>query len=502
MSVRVRDLEIALVLAREMKAAAERSVDASLRLEQLQEVFGAPQLDQAERARIQTALQMAGLEPHPSLLEADPADAIRFVAAAKAPAAAAAAAGRPGATVVPPPPPDVPPPPAEQPPTFPTVGQFARSKFGRSRRARRAARDDHGGAPARPVPAADDEAGDELAADVTAEYELPVEPEVAATDAEADAELEAEAEMPAAEADAAAQEEGEPEPDPAGEETEAGVAEPEVAEPEVAELEVVEPEVVEPEAEMPAAEVAEPEIEAVDLEAAEPEPELAPAEAEEPVAEHPEPAPAEPEFADHDPEHDHEPLPYAPPPLAYEPPAPEPARAGASVDEVVAALLPAVAIPVVVTSIAGWRFGLPFVALSVIATGWLLGRREPKRGLLATLRESPAAATVLKTTVVVTVLGVLASVLLNSAGKSSTTHTAAPATKPAQPAAASKPPATPASPTRRSHKPHKPKTSTQAQAPTAPPPDPHTAGLVRVPPRSTTTPSTGTGTGPANQPHP
>src|SRR4051812_49533060 len=77
-AVRVRDVEIALVLAREMKAAADREVDASLRLEQLREVFGAETLDRAERARIQTALEMAGLDPIPSLLDADPAEPIRF----------------------------------------------------------------------------------------------------------------------------------------------------------------------------------------------------------------------------------------------------------------------------------------------------------------------------------------------------------------------------------------------------------------------------------------
>src|SRR4051795_3677457 len=123
MSVRVRDLEIALVLAREMKAAAARSVDASLRLAQLQEVFGVERLDRAERARIQTALQMAGLEPFPSLLEADPDEAIRFGASKTAVAAG-------GGTASPPPP--APPPPAtaegppnaEAQPTFPTVGQF------------------------------------------------------------------------------------------------------------------------------------------------------------------------------------------------------------------------------------------------------------------------------------------------------------------------------------------------------------------------------------------
>src|SRR5436309_14524565 len=91
MPVRVRDLEIALVLAREMKAAAARSVDASLRLDQLQEVFGVERLDRTERARIQTALQMAGLEPFPSLLEADPTEPIRFGASKAAVGATTAA---------------------------------------------------------------------------------------------------------------------------------------------------------------------------------------------------------------------------------------------------------------------------------------------------------------------------------------------------------------------------------------------------------------------------
>src|SRR3954463_14131803 len=77
MPVRVRDLEIALVLAREMKAAAARSVDASLRLDQLPGGVGGEQLDRRERPRIQPPLQMAGLEPFPSLLEADPAEPIR-----------------------------------------------------------------------------------------------------------------------------------------------------------------------------------------------------------------------------------------------------------------------------------------------------------------------------------------------------------------------------------------------------------------------------------------
>src|SRR3954469_23273006 len=132
--VRVRDVEIALVLAREMKAAAERDVDASLRLLQLQEVFGAESLDRAERARIQTALQMAGLEPFPSLLEADPSAPIRFGAVKTAAGATTAAGGAAGADTPPEPPPA--PPAPDSKPTFPTVGQFARPKFGRSRRAR------------------------------------------------------------------------------------------------------------------------------------------------------------------------------------------------------------------------------------------------------------------------------------------------------------------------------------------------------------------------------
>src|SRR4051794_10299369 len=132
-----------------MKAAAERSVDASLRLDQLQEVFGVQELDRAERARIQTALQMAGLEPFPSLLEAEPSEPIRFGASKTAVAASAGAATSP-------PPPPAPPPAAEGPaedeaqPTFPTVGQFARSKL-RSRRFG-VRRGDHGEDDAPPPP--------------------------------------------------------------------------------------------------------------------------------------------------------------------------------------------------------------------------------------------------------------------------------------------------------------------------------------------------------------
>src|SRR5689334_18373257 len=103
-----------------MKDAAARDVDASLRLEQLKEVFGADQLDAGERARIQTALQMAGLEPQPSLLEAEADQPIRFeVTAEETTAGAAAAPASPA--------------PAEQRQEFPTVGEFTRSTFRRFR---------------------------------------------------------------------------------------------------------------------------------------------------------------------------------------------------------------------------------------------------------------------------------------------------------------------------------------------------------------------------------
>src|SRR4051812_357538 len=174
MSVRVRDLEIALVLAREMKAAAARSVEASLRLDQLQEVFGVERLDRAERARIQTALQMAGLEPFPSLLEADPTEPIRFGASQAAVTAEREIPAEPEEPAA-----------AEAPaPTFPTVGEFARSKLrGRSGRRFGLRRGDHGDddAPPPPPPPLEDSNGrlPELDGDATRAHEvLPEEEEV------------------------------------------------------------------------------------------------------------------------------------------------------------------------------------------------------------------------------------------------------------------------------------------------------------------------------------
>jgi hypothetical protein len=406
MPVRVRDLEIALVLAREMKAAAERSVDASLRLDQLQEVFGVEELDRAERARIQTALQMAGLEPFPSLLEAEPSAPIRFGASK----AVAAGVGAPPSDLDPGPAPA--PAAAEEPAAteaasaFPTVGQFARSKL-RSRRFG-VRRGDHG-------------AGDAPYPPVETNGHLPDEAEIH---------------------EAPEEEFHDPEPEP------------------------------------------------------EPEPIEAPREEHEPVAEH------EPEY-EAEPVEEREYIPLAEPePVAYEaveeqPPVdPAPQPAGARPQEVVAVLLPAVAIPVIVTSIAGWRFGLPFVALTVIASGWLLSRRSPegeKRGLFATVRRSPAAATALKVTAVVTALSVAASIVLVSVNDSSSNSkkTAAPAKK-AQPPVASKPAKPPATANKKKSTKHRSHTTTPPTTPATPSADPATQGLIRVPPSSSSTPPTST----------
>jgi hypothetical protein len=413
----VRDLEIALVLAREMKAAAARSVDASLRLDQLQEVFGVEELDRAERARIQTALQMAGLEPFPSLLEADPSEPIRFGAAKVATAAGAGTAAPPSGEL-----PAADEPPAEAPPTFPTVGQFARSKFGRSRRARRGDNDHgagHAPPPAPPEPeSAPEEALEEAAAEpgMTHVHDEVTEPEASA--AAPEPELEAEPE---------------PEPEPQT------PPEPEAAGEPMTEMEP------EPELEASPQPEAEDEREYIPL--------VPPEEVEPPAT----------GYGTLQPEPEPEPAPV------------EPARS----DDLVVALLPAVAIPVIVTSIAGWRFGLTFVALSVIATGVLRGRRS-------------SVGVVLMTTMVLTVVSVAASVLLASVGKSdSKTPSAGKTITP--PKAVTSTPTTPAPAPRKQHKKRPP---TKLHAPV---PDPGTEGLVRVPPKSSTTPPTATTPAPQTQ---
>lgn len=414
--MRVRDVEIALVLAREMKDAAARDVDASLRLEQLKEVFGADQLDAGERARIQTALQMAGLEPQPSLLEADPAAPIRF-----------AVAGAETAT----PPAPAPEAPAEQRQEFPTVGEFARSTFGRFRRKRRGG-DEVVAAAELPAPEAEE------AEEAEAEAEAPPE-EAPAVNGHVDVETNGHSHIDLDDVALPPHETATPADFGASAET-VDFDDPRVEEELLYEAEHHD------------------EVEW----ALEPEPEPLP---------EPEPV-TEPE----------------PEPVAE----PEPLAQGARVEEIAALLLPLVAVPVLITSFAGWTFGLPFVALSLIATGILVGRRG---GFFSTLRQSAAARTILRTTVLVTAASLAIAIVLASVHTSGGSKTAS---KPKPPPAAKKPtaPATKHRAAAPSHKPHRRRPPKAATTPTtaSPPPDNSTKGLIRVPPSSSGTGRTQTGT--------
>src|SRR5947208_6716015 len=77
-AVRVGDLEIAMVLARELGSTERRP---SLTAAQLQAAFGARQLDTSARERIDAALEAAGLHTEPSILAAHPDEALVFLTA-------------------------------------------------------------------------------------------------------------------------------------------------------------------------------------------------------------------------------------------------------------------------------------------------------------------------------------------------------------------------------------------------------------------------------------
>ena len=604
-AVRVRDVEIALVLAREMKSASDRNVDASLRLEQLREVFGAETLDQAERARIQTALQMAGLEPVPSLLEADPEEPIRFaVDGSEAPAP-------PADEVAPEVAPAEEPAEPEQPQEFPTVGEFTKSAFQRFRERR--ARKRRGGdeeevqppdttqvglpplGPEVGLPPLEPEAADsefdpaeadpaafeaetnghahldfddvalpphetatpadfgasaetvepDLADQPTAEREAVSLDALAAlerAEAEAAEALAAEAaEVEAAEAEAAARAEAAAAAEAEeAEEAAPEAVEPEEAEPEAAEAEPVadapepEMEAAAPEADEEAAE-AEPVAEEPEPEAAEPEPvaeEPEPEAAEaEPVAEEPEPeaeapepepveaveppsdtdaaatavhtAPPEPEEPEaalaattaHQVFYAEPGLQPAPQPLAYAEPAAVEERPVLPTGALAAILLPVVAVPVLLASFVGWSFGLPFVALAVIATGFLAARAGDG-GLIRTLRTFPAARTILATMAGVSAAAVAVGIVLSNIDTSGSDEPDPPAAEePSEPtdtqadertaeereAAAER--RRERREERRAQREQRQQEEGEEQPATTPPsPDPDTEGLVRVPP--------------------
>ena len=74
-AVRVGDLEVAMVLARELRPVAGRQ---SLTLGQLQHAFGVSRLDGPGRERIDAALAAAGMQADPSVLEAHPDEPLAF----------------------------------------------------------------------------------------------------------------------------------------------------------------------------------------------------------------------------------------------------------------------------------------------------------------------------------------------------------------------------------------------------------------------------------------
>jgi hypothetical protein len=445
--VRVRDVEIALVLAREMKDAAARDVDASLRLEQLKEVFGADQLDAGERARIQTALQMAGLEPRPSLLEAGTDEPIRFEVSADE-AAAAATPARPA--------------PAEQRQEFPTVGEFTRSTFRRFRDRRKRKT--------------------EAEEPVVTATELPPEP------------VAYEEPAPEPEPEPVLPEEPEPEPEPTNGHVDV------VTNGNGHHIDLLD------EVALPPHDTATPADFGASAETMEyDDPRLGEEWAEHQLDDDEEDADADADAEEPEPE----PAlvyPEEEPEYAYQPePVPEPVAPATRVSEVAAVALPLAAIPVLVASLAGWSFGLPFVALALITTGVLVGRRG---GFFRTLRESEAARTVAKATAAVTFASLGISIVLANVGGSSSKTTTKPAAKvPTTPVHTTTSKAkTPATTTPKAtkkkprHHANKPTTTT----PATPAPDPSTKGLILVPPSASTststTPQSSTSTTPAATP--
>jgi hypothetical protein len=416
--VRVRDVEIALVLAREMKAAAERQVEASLRLEQLQEVFGAEALDQPDRARIQTALQMAGLEPQPSLLEADPGEPIRFVVQGTA---APAAAPAPAEEAV------------EQRQEFPTVGEFARSAFSRFRR-RRGAEGGNGVTTATEEPAA---GGPPPPAEAeTAVHSTLPEPEALDhPDPELEEPVEQDAEVASANGHVETPTNGHAHLDFDG----AGLLD-----------DVV----------LPPHETATPadfgaSAETVDFDDPRVEEELA-----------------------HVPEPEPEPLPV-PEPLAYVEPepgtAPQPAHAEAPEQPVLARpslLFAAVAVPVVIASFAGWAFGLAFVALGLIATGLLRHAR------LSTVLKAGAAVTVASLGVSILLAGLDSGDSDPSDQQPAAEEREAEPPRAEESPAAQEPETEAEEPARERDEPARGEASERDQGP---PPDEETEGLIRVP---------------------
>ncbi len=481
MAVTVRDLEVALVLAREARAANGGLGGPSLRADQLRQLFGAEQLDEAERTRIQAALEMAGVEPQPSLLAAEPDGPVRFGAAADAAPLEDGNGQRPGSTANP-----------GNRQEFPTVREFARATLDRARRRRQedSQSDDMTQDEDPPPPAVAPEArvdGDALDFDHgLSDTGEPTGYVHAYAIDEPSAAVEADHSAPA--------HAGEPEP-PEGEVDEPGAPLEDDTPEEASEEEQLEqlighdpPEEDRPE-EIPATDeerIGEPEEGEQALAS-----EVVAAEVRAPVGEAP--------------KH----------PADVRAPG-EAASARPAAAEMAVGLLAATVLPVIATSVLGWRFGLPYVALALIAAGWLVGRSGASLGILATLRRSRPTRLALKVATALTLLGALASAALaavagNQQHPPRVAH-APPAPRPFKPPARALIPAGTRARRVRAHRRIRHTPVSQApSAPSATPPEPSSAGsgsggnggtqgLIEVPPpsgagssASTAPPSSGTG---------
>ena len=460
MPVTVRDLEVAQVLAREVREAAARSSQASLRADQVRLLFGAVALDDAERERIHAALEMVGLEAQPSLLEADADAPVAFVARnghstvpqpkqqrSRRRGSGSAGGARRFAR--------------EQERTeFPTVGEFARATLERARR--RVADRNEG------------EGGEEPAADamheggVDFDYDEPVP---TADDEHLEASHEDGAEhhddAPLVAIESENDDEPPAEPGDGGEHRDDAPVAVEPVEAEHESLNGHGPSV--------AVTAPEDEEEAHQRAAFEAEDDEHPPVASAAAYAVDEPGPA------HGDEH------IAEPPALHEAPV-TPHEATAEGDErlgeVAAVLITAAALPVIGTSIAGWRFGLPYLALAIAASGSLVARarseENSRTSVVHAIRSSFVARRAFALTAMLAIASAVAAVLISSIKTHTTashpvTHATAPrVAKPAvtprstKPAPVPKTTPAPASPKRHQATPAPSTSGNAGGAPSAP----------------------------------
>jgi hypothetical protein len=110
-------------------------------------------------------------------------------------------------------------------------------------------------------------------------------------------------------------------------------------------------------------------------------------------------------------------------------PAAAPIAGAPRLEHLISILIPALALPVLVTSLLGWTFGLPFIAIGLIVSGRVLGRATAAgaaTGVGPVLRASAPARTALKGIAAVSAAAIVVAVVLALATRHST-HSATPA---------------------------------------------------------------------------